>query len=161
MQPEAQALDTAGLPAIIQPFRPKGGGWVRWPADWQNWNPGGFAPYVIERWYNRGQELQVISAIERVNPEDVGGARLEYHLSVTGLKYRGPGPYRVSESRARFALKCFGFDGSTQDNHVPGGLARNYWRPVEDRLQGQECPCVETEPAMREMKGDYVWRGHD
>lgn len=155
------ALDTLGMPALIQPFRPLRGGWVRWPADWQNWRPQGRAPYVIERYYNRGEELQVMTAIERVDPEDGGEPRLEYHLSVSGVKYRAPRPYRVSDSRGRFACKCFGFEGYTEDNHAPHGKVRNYWRPVEDRLQGIECPCLDTEPAMREMQGDYIWRGHD
>jgi hypothetical protein len=44
-------------------------------------------------------------------------------------------------------------------NHVPSGRVRNFWRPVADHLSGYECPCVADEPAIREDKGDYVWRG--
>jgi hypothetical protein len=29
---------------------------------------------------------------------------------------------------------------------------------VADHLSGYECPCQETEPAIREDKGDFVWR---
>lgn len=154
-----ETRDTLGLPAILKPFRPITGGWVEWQANWRSWGPDGAVPYVIERWYNRGQELQVLSSIESVDPEDGSGRRLEYHVSVSGLKYGADRPYRVSDSRARFALKAFGFDGYTEDNHVPHGIVRNYWRPIEDRLQGIECPCVDEEPAFREMQGDFTWRG--
>ena len=46
-----------------------------------------------------------------------------------------------------------------EDNHVPGGFVRNFWRPVADRFSGYECACVATEPAIVEDKGDFVWRG--
>jgi hypothetical protein len=140
---------------IIKPPRPTGGGWVQWP-----WiQPAGYSrPYAIERWYNRGQEMQVLSAVEVVKPEGAA-ARPEFHISVSGLEHQALVPYRCSDSRARWALKAFGFEGWLEDNHVPGGLARNFWRPVADPLVGEVCPCVATEPAIREMQGDYVWRG--
>ena len=33
----------------------------------------------------------------------------------------------------------FGVEGALEDNHVPGGLVRNFWRPVADHLEGREC----------------------
>ncbi|HZF28716.1 MAG TPA: hypothetical protein VE907_06345 [Gammaproteobacteria bacterium] len=151
-------VDDFGLPLIVKPFRPLTGGWepveVAWPRDRRQ-------RYVIEKYYNRGQELQVITAIEMVEPDDlvVRPRRAEFHVSVSGLKWMAPAPYRVSDSRARWAMKQFGYAGYTEDNHVPGGIARNYWRPVDDHFQGEVCKCLEREPTMREMKGDYVWRG--
>lgn len=123
--------------------------------------PGAAKPYVYERYWSRVHELSVITAIEVVQPDsDLGLVpRPEYHVSVTGLKYLAEAPYRVSDSRGRYAMKLFGFEGYTEDNHVPDGKARNYWRPVDDKMAGEICRCVEREPAVREMKGDYVWRG--
>lgn len=151
-------LDDFGLPLIVKPYRPTTGGWIRvevaWPRD-------RLQPYVIEKYYNRGQELQVITAIEMVEPDGVVklAPRAEFHVSVSGLKWMAPAPYRVSDSRARWAMRQFGFDGYTEDNHVPDGIARNYWRPLADHLQGEVCKCLEREPAIHAMKGDYVWRG--
>lgn len=119
----------------------------------------GALPYAIERWYNRSHQVQVVSSIENVQPEGGAEPRHEYHLSVSGLKNGAVRIYRVSDSRARWALRVFRFEGWFEDNHVPGGLVRNHWRPIADPLVGQVCVCVDTEPAIREMKGDYVWRG--
>lgn len=151
-----RALDTAGLPAIIQPLRPRGRGWAQRPVDTSLWPS---QPYAIEGWYNRGQEVQVLSAVERVQPEGPSAPRLEYHISVSGYSYEKAKVYRCSASRARWALREFGFDDHFEDNHVPHGIVRNFWRPVAEDLVGQVCPCVDGEPAMREMQGDYVWRG--
>lgn len=143
-------------PLIVKPLRPQGGGWAQWP--W--YQPAGYArPYAIERWYNRGQEVQAVSAIEVVKPEGDAEARPEYHVSVSGLKHGADKIYRVSESRARWVLKEFGLEGWFEDNHVPGGLVRNYWRPVAEPHVGEVCACVAEEPTMREMNGDYIWRG--
>ncbi|AHC47973.1 hypothetical protein AX27061_3513 [Achromobacter xylosoxidans NBRC 15126 = ATCC 27061] len=56
-------------------------------------------------------------------------------------------------------LDEFDLIDANEDNHVPSGRVRNFWRPVADRWAGYECPCQENEPAMREDKGDFVWRG--
>lgn len=146
----------ADVPLIVHPLRPAGGGWVQWP--W--YQPAGYArPYAIERWYNRGQEVQAVSAIEIVLPEGAKEGRPEYHISVSGLAHGAERPYRCSDSRARWVLKQFGLEGWFEDNHVPHGVVRNWWRPVAEPKVGEICACVESEPTMREMKGDYVWRG--
>lgn len=49
-------------------------------------------------------------------------------------------------------------NGWEEDNHVPYGIARNFWRPLAENLVGIECKCKEEEPAIVEDKGDYVWR---
>lgn len=142
---------------IVKPLVPRGRGWVQWVFEY----PAGHyvTPYAIERWYHRGQETQVLSAIEVVPNAVETDVRPEYHLSVSGVKWMATKNYRCSDSRARWVLKEFGLEGFFEDNHVPGGLVRNYWRPVADSLVGQVCPCVDEEPTMREMQGDYVWRG--
>lgn len=158
------ATDTLGLPAIVQPLKPAGGGWRECPTDSVRDWPS--LPYSIQRWYNRGHEVQALSAVECVNQEGkIDIDRLEYHVSLSGRKQLDAdgfvfGPvYRISSSRARWALRIFGMDEALEDNHVPSGLVRNYWRPLNDREVGEVCKCVEEEPAMREMKGDFVWRG--
>ena len=140
---------------IIKPLRPQGPGWVQWPVDTSAWDA---KPYAIERWYNRGQETQVLSAVEVILPEGARETRPEYHVSVSGLKHGATKNYRCRDSRARWVLKEFGLDSWFEDNHVPHGLVRNFWRPVADPQVGDVCSCVESEPAVREMKGDYVWR---
>jgi hypothetical protein len=152
-----RTTDVRGLPLILTPFRPITRGWVEWPTDLSVF-PGS-KPYVLERYYNRGQELQVMTSIEVVEQDDHSPPRPEYHLSVSGLKHLAALPHRVCESTARWALKQFGFDGFTEDNHAPHGLVRNYWRPVADQFAGQVCACVKDEPTIKEMQGDYVWRG--
>lgn len=145
----------AELPLILKPLRPTGRGWVQWP--W--FQPAGHPrPYAIERWYNRGQEVQACSAIEVIRPEGAADVRPEYHVSVSGVLHGSDRPYRCSDSRARWVLKQFRLDGWFEDNHVPHGIVRNFWRPVAESQVGEVCACVEREPAVREMKGDYVWR---
>lgn len=54
-------------------------------------------------------------------------------------------------------LKQFDAIGFTQDNHVPSGKVRNYWRPIAENAN-PVCHCVESEPKITEDKGDFVWR---
>lgn len=145
-------VDSSGLPLLIQPMRPTGKGWER--VDWPINAELARKAYVIERYYNRAHEVQVLTAIEMVGGE--GEPRAEYHVSITGLRWEKP-PHRCSDALARWVLKEFNFTDYAQDNHVPGGIVRNYWRPVAQNLAAQ-CHCVETEPKITEDKGDFVWR---
>jgi hypothetical protein len=77
----------------------------------------------------------------------------EYHLSVS---LSGA---RCSAADALFVLAAFELTDAKEDNHVPSGRVRNFWRPVADKLSAYECPCVDDEPAIREDKGDFIWRG--
>jgi hypothetical protein len=139
------------IPLIVQPLRPKGKGW-------EQWQVGNLElvrrAYAIERWYNRGQEVQVLSSIEMVSGE--GPDRPEFHLSISALPYMGH-VKRASESLARWVLKEFDFTDYAQDNHVPNGIVRNYWRPVAEN-KSPVCHCVESEPKIVEDKGDFIWR---
>lgn len=51
-----------------------------------------------------------------------------------------------------------GLEGAEEDNHVPHGKVRNFWRPVAELLVGKECECKAEEPVIREDKGDFIWR---
>ena len=78
----------------------------------------------------------------------------QWHISVS---YKGQS--RCTPEQAQWALKEFGFDDAAlEDNHVPGGICRNFWRPVADRFAGMACECQDKETAMIEDKGSYIWR---
>lgn len=142
--------------SIVAPKAPKGRLWTpgELPVD-PSWNSG--YPHALWICYQRG--LFVVSAVEKVQPapgeEDVGP---EYHLSISRRDPRH-GIARCSSSDARWVLAQFDLEDATEDNHVPGGKVRNFWRPVADRFSGIICPCQDEEPAMREDRGDFVWRG--
>lgn len=135
--------------SIIKPKQPKGKGWRR--ATW--WRSPVPTGYDIEAWEHR-DGLFVLSAVEVAEPEP-GEPELgpEYHLSVSAYGTR------CDSKAAKWTLRQFGLEDATEDNHVPHGVVRNYWRPVADKYSGYQCPCQDHEPAMVEDKGDFVWRG--
>lgn len=140
------------VPSIVAPKQPEGAGWER--ATWWRCPPKLSAlDYPVQAWAHRAAGLFVLSAVEVA--EDPGQSSLgpEYHLSVSRFGKR------VSSAKALWALEQFGLRDAREDNHVPGGVARNFWRPVADNLSGYKCPCVDDEPAIVEDKGDFVWRG--
>lgn len=100
-------------------------------------------------WFHRDRQLQVISAVENTD-EGVGPM---YHVSVSRNRKR------CSRADAKMVLKHFDMEDADEDNHVPGGVVRNFFKPVADHLSGYECPCKETEPKMVEDKGEFIWRG--
>lgn len=137
--------------SIIKPKRPTGNGWKRIH------NP--MTPdldalgFPHETWSHQATGIFTISAVEvakELGQPDLGP---EYHLSVSN------GGQRCSSADALWALSEFGLLDAKEDNHVPNGRVRNFWRPVADNLSGYECPCVDEEPAIKEDKGDFVWRG--
>jgi len=77
----------------------------------------------------------------------------EYHISITKM-----GMKRCDSNEAKWVLRQFGLDGWEEDNHVPYGVARHFWRPVAENLVGLECKCKADEPEIVEDKGDYIWR---
>ena len=134
---------------IINPATPKGEGWQKMDVE----HPNRDSRYPSELWIYKNR-LAVISAIEVASdPNDIDRGP-EYHISISAH-----GQTRCTRNEARFVLKAFGIDGMEEDNHVPGGFVRNYWRPVAENLVGIECPCKEHEPAIIEDKGDFTWRG--
>lgn len=141
-------------PSIIQPLRPTGPGWT-------DCGDAAFTlGYPCHRWYHEKTKLQVLSAVEVARDADGIDRGPEYHISITTVDFerRNPGPKRCSFQDSKWALKQFGLEGAEEDNHVPGGVARNWWRTVAEPLIGLECACKADEPAIREDKGDFVWR---
>jgi hypothetical protein len=138
--------------SIIKPKRPA---WPAWrPAAWWTCPPELAAlGYPVEAWEHPETGMFALSAVEVAREPGEPDLGPEYHLSVSR------GGERCSAADARWVLGQFGLVDAKEDNHVPGGRVRNFWRPVADGLSGYECPCIDDEPAMREDKGDFVWRG--
>lgn len=140
------------IKSVIEPKQPKPeSDWER-AAWWQCPPQLAALGYPVEAW-EHPTGLFVLSAVERAKPEtDMEDIGPEYHLSIS---LRGG---RCDSKAAKYVLKTFGLEDATEDNHVPHGKVRNFWRPVADKFSGIECKCKE-EPAMIEDKGDFVWRG--
>lgn len=149
--PTEQTTDTfsgTGLQSIIQVLRPNGPGWQEMSCDVKRYSLG-----FPARAYIHSSGLFVISAVETMSDEDKGP---EYHISIS--RHHAAGPLRCSTSAAKWVLRQFGLDGAEEDNHVPYGKVRNFWRPVANPLVGLECECKAEEPAIVEDKGDFTWR---
>lgn len=149
------ALATRSAISVIQPKAPApGSGWVR--AEHVLAMPQAVSElgYPWAAWAHYANGMLVISAVEKPEPGpgefDAGP---EYHLSVSAMGRR------CSTADAIWALGQFDLLDAKEDNHTPSGRVRNFWRPVADPLSGFECPCQDSEPAMREDKGDFIWRG--
>lgn len=143
------------MQSVIQPLRPKS-------AEWMLWESGDLVRmgYACERWYNERAKLQVLSAVEVAVDKDGISRGPEYHISISKLNFdkARPRPRRCDSSEAAWVLRQFGLEGAEEDNHVPGGVVRNFWRTVAEPLVGLQCQCKAEEPAIREDKGDFVWR---
>lgn len=139
------------LESVIKPKQPTGAGWHQVKGVVLPLAGEGF-PYAA--WEHAASGLFAISAVE-VATEKVGVPALgpAYHLSIS-LNGR-----RCSSADAAWVLGQFDLTDALEDNHVPSGKVRNFWRYVAEGLSGMECPCTDEEPAIREDKGDFVWRG--
>jgi hypothetical protein len=135
--------------SIIKPKRPKGNGWTKLPPPpaWVTLGYGG------EAWEHKSG-LVVISAVEVASDKDGIDKGPEYHISISMEGMR-----RATSAEAAWVLHQFDAEGAEEDNHVPNGIVRNFWRPVAEGLIGIECACKADEPAIKEDKGDYIWRG--
>jgi hypothetical protein len=139
-----------GIRSIVQALVPKGDGWMEFPGDPRISNGGPLRCFLHK------SGLVVFSAVEYVHDTGQEPAQ-EYHLSVSERTEFGP--KRCSGMQARWVLREFNADGALEDNHVPSGKVRNFWRPVAEPLVGLVCPCNEEEPAIVDDKGDFIWRG--
>ena len=116
--------------------------------------------YPVERWIHYGHNVTVLTAVEVAVDKDGSSNGPEYHISVSKATWPG-GRYtatRIDTNGAKWVLAEFGLDGAEEDNHVPNGVVRNFWRPVASGLVGKECRCKAEEVVIRENKGDFVWR---
>ena len=145
--------ETFNILSAIQLKKP-GAGWARAEDILINASHLDAWGYPWTAWHHKDSGMLVISAVEKPDPEpgelDAGP---EYHLSVSAMGNR------CSSADAAWVLGQFDLIDAREDNHTPSGRVRNFWRPVADRFSGFECPCQDSEPAIREDKGDFVWRG--
>lgn len=137
-----------GTPCLTPVLRPQGAGWREVPQKHMMGYP--CRAFIHDKTY-----LAVLSAVEVASDENKGP---EYHISIS-KQVIGLRTQRCTSEEARWVLEQFGLDGAEEDNHVPSGMVRNFWRPVATPLIGMECRCKADEPAVVEDKGDFVWRG--
>lgn len=141
-----------GTLSVVAVLRPTGAGWSEIPGA-QDYTMG----YPARSFLHRENNIFVISAVEVVKDNDRIDKGFEYHISMSHPI--APGVMgRCDRSASRWVLKQFGLDGWEEDNHVPNGKVRHFWRPVATPLVGIECECKAEESAIVEDKGDFVWR---
>lgn len=133
--------------SVIQPKTPSGKRWKELPI-------GTMLGYPCRLFIHKPTKLKVISAVESASDAPGLEPICNYHISITKN-----GKNRCSPEEAKFVLRRFNLEGANEDNHVPYGISRNFWRPVNESLVGKVCPCQDSEPAMKEDGGSYVWRG--
>jgi len=141
-----------GTLSLVTVRAPRLSGWREIPTDGM---PARHAGAPVRAFFHDESSLAVISAVEFIDDGKVDGP--EYHVSIS-RQHRTLGTRRCSSNDARWVLKQFGIEEATEDNHVPHGLVRNFWRPVADPMVGRECLCVEGENAIKEDRGDFIWR---
>lgn len=155
------------IESVIKPLRPQVQGRARWfeepfsKADLAKLRRNSaVGVYPLERWLEYGSDVVVLSAVEVAVDKDGSSNGPEYHLSVSRTTWPNGRytPTRVDTNLAKWVLAEFGLDGAEEDNHVPHGVVRNFWRPVASGLIGKECKCKAEEVVIKEMKGDFIWR---
>ena len=137
-----------GIVSVVSVLRPKGPGWqeVTMPSHYS-------AGYPCRAFIHEASNLGVMSAVEVISDENNGP---EYHISIS--KQAMP-PRRCDSNEAKWVLQQFDCEhGWDEDNHVPSGIVRNFWKIVAGSLTGNVCKCKGSEPAIREDKGDFIWR---
>ena len=118
-----QNITAAGMsaPSIIQPLTPKGAGWVELQVP-ESVRALGYAT----RAFAHREGFCALSAVEVAADKDGIDRRPEYHLSfskqVAGFKVR------CDTNETDWLLREFALEGAEEDNHVPHGFVRNFWR---------------------------------
>lgn len=151
-------ISAAGMtaPLVVSPREPVVAGWIR-RGDIRTKVA---SPFPCIFWEHVDSGLRVLSSVEVAEEEpgheNVGAC---FHVSISKhdpAQDRGVG--RCDSNEARWVLAQFNLSEAEEDNHVPHGRVRNFWRPVADRLADHVCPCKASEPAIVEDGGDFVWR---
>lgn len=100
--------------------------------------------------------LRVLSSVDWVG-ETEGGNGWEYHVSVS----RRTKTFRqrvASDDVVKMALEAFGMTEAREDNHVPNGVVRNFWLPVDGRPPHCDCETTEAPHPMGDGTTSAVWR---
>lgn len=138
-----------GVTSVVPVLRPKGPGWREVHMPRSPYTMG----YPCRAFIHDESMLAVMSAVEVMADEKNGP---EYHISIS--KQTNP-TSRCDSNEAKWVIQQFDCEhGWDEDNHVPSGIARNFWKIVAGSLTGNVCRCKESEPAIREDKGDFIWR---
>ena len=140
-----------GTVCPVKVLTPPGPEWREIPMD-KRFTLG----YPSRAFIHPASNLVVISSVE-VASEPGMDKGFEYHISISKQPPSGIAG-RCTSDEAAWVLKQFNLEGSEEDNHVPHGIVRNFWRPVAGNLVGIECPCKAEEQEIKEDKGDFIWR---
>lgn len=138
------AGQTDGRP---DPKRPKAGAWIRTGTHMIS-DPAMPAMGSAEV-YDHPSGMRVLSSVDHVWI-DAERHQLEYHVSISCAGRR------ATRAQVDQALRDFGMRKGFEDNHVPGGIARNFWLPVNP-ADPTGCHCELDEKPHDEGEG-YVWR---
>lgn len=137
---------------IIQPLAPSSRDWLTYGDVRAQLR----SSYPVKAWEHPALKLFVISAVEVATDTDKVSRGPEYHISISKQLQRGM-PTRCSREEGELVLREFGgLDGWEEDNHVPNGQVRNYWRAVADNMVGRDCACKGSEHLVTE--GDFEYR---
>ncbi|RYF25673.1 MAG: hypothetical protein EOO23_08895, partial [Comamonadaceae bacterium] len=115
---------TFGALSAIPPKTPNCAGWIS--VNNPNTHELDKLGYPHKTWVHNESGLFAISAVEVAREPGEVDLGPEYHLSIS---LRGQ---RCTAADALFVLAAFGLMDAKEDNHVPGGRVRNFWRPVAD-----------------------------
>lgn len=141
---------------IIQPLAPTGQELIHGWLSYGDVRAAMRSPFPVTAWEHPALRLFVMSAVEVATDTDKVSRGPEYHISISKQLQRGI-PTRCSKEEGEFVLRVFGgLDGWEEDNHVPNGQVRNYWRAVAEPMIGRGCACKETETVI--VEGDYEHR---
>lgn len=141
------------MQSIINPKAPAAPGWRR-ARGWAMPPQLAALGFPCEAWEHPESGLFCLSAVEvAAEAKGLPAKGPAYHLSISLAGQR------CTSADALFVLAAFDLADALEDNHVPSGRVRNFWRYVADSLSGYACMCVDEEPAIVEDRGDFVWRG--
>jgi hypothetical protein len=133
------------MESIIKAKKPKSNNWVMGHSKISIYGYDAIAYLYPEK------KIYVISGVEVVKDNNDIEIGPEYHISISMAGRR------VSSNVAKWVCNEFDMIDSEEDNHG-AARARHFWKPVAETFIGRECPCKETEPAIKLDKGDYIYR---
>lgn len=139
--------------SINKPLHPPGSGWVQCSALDARVTLG----FESENWYHWPSVLYACSAVELVAAEGGFDKGPEIHVCIS-VQPMNRAPGRCTTPDALWVCAQFDLLDAEEDNHVPNGFVRNFWRPVVNRLFGLECAWKDDEPAVVDDKGDFIRR---
>lgn len=113
-----------------------------------DWIYRGFNPANNAHTYDHLSGVRILSSVD-----DIPGSGPEFHVSAS----KNGGRLRAHEAVEVLAglASPFPWEEWEEDNHVPNGIARHYWRHT-DPTKRKPCPCKPNEKPT--IEGDYEHR---